>query len=112
MIGMDRRTGLAIDDTAQLVSRLTQVMTTPKGARNRVREFGSDVVKHLSANVTPTTALLMKSAAFSATKEPVNGLLDFECSQITIQPTSDGCRMEFTGKFNGKTETVSVPLNV
>ena len=112
MLGMDRQTGRAIDDTAQLVSRLAQVMTTPKGARNRVRDFGSDVPKYLSANMNPTTALLMKSAAYSATKEPVNGLLDFDCSAITIQPTKHGCLMFFTGKFNGKTSTVSVPLNV
>ncbi|ECV6025601.1 phage baseplate protein [Salmonella enterica] len=112
MLGMDRRTGRAIDDTEQLISRLAQVMTTPKGARNRVRDFGSDVPKYFSANLNPTTALLMKSAAFSALKEPVNGMLDFDCSKITIQPTETGCFMLFTGKFNGKTTTVSVPLNV
>jgi hypothetical protein len=54
----------------------------------------------------------MKSAAFSALKEPVNGMLDFDCSKITIQPTETGCLMQFAGKFNGKTTTVSVPLNV
>lgn len=112
MLGMDRLTGRAIDDTDQLISRLAQVMTTPKGARNRIRDFGSDVLLHLSANLNPTTALLMKAAAFSALKEPINGMLDFDCSQITIQPTRDGCVMLFTGVFNGKTSVVSVPLNV
>ncbi|KFC09031.1 phage baseplate assembly protein [Trabulsiella guamensis ATCC 49490] len=112
MIGMDRRTGRAVSDTEQLISRLGQVMTTPKGARNRLRDFGSDVLKYYSANITPTTALLMKSAASDALTEPVNGLLDFECSKINIHPREAGCVMEFVGVFNGKTETVSVPLNV
>ena len=112
MLGMDRLTGRAIDDTDQLISRLGQVMTTPKGARNRLRDFGSDVLKYFSANLTPTTALLMKSAANDALNEPVNGLLDFSCSKINIHPVTGGCVMEFVGKFNGKTKTVSVPLNV
>lgn len=112
MLGMDRLTGRAIDDTDQLTSRLGQVMTTPKGARNRLRDFGSDVLKYLSANVTPTNALLMKSAASSALHEPVNGLLDFDCSKINVYPRKGGCMIEFVGKFNGKTKTVSVPLNV
>lgn len=112
MLGMDPVTGTAIDDTRQLIVRLGQVMTTPKGARNRLREFGSDVLRYYSDNLTPRSALLMKSAAFSALNEPVNGLLDFECSRITISPASAGCVMVFTGKFNGKTEVVSVPVNV
>lgn len=112
MLGMDPVSGVTIDDTRQLAVRLGQVMTTPKGARNRVREFGSDVLLYYSANLTPTSALLMKSAAFSALNEPVNGLLDFECSKITIHPQETGCVMVFTGKFNGKTEVVSVPVNV
>lgn len=112
MLGMDPVTGMAIDDTRQLIARLGQVMTTPKGARNRLRSFGSDVLRYYAANLTPRSALLMKSAAFSALNEPVNGLLDFECSQIAIRPARAGCIMIFTGKFNGKTEVVSIPVNV
>ncbi|WMY72721.1 hypothetical protein RHD99_14695 [Buttiauxella selenatireducens] len=112
MIGMDRQTGRAIEDITQLASRLGQVMTTPKGARNRHRDFGSDVLKYLSANLTPTTALLMKSAASTALLEPVNGVLDFSCNKINIHPKAGGCAMEFVGLFNGKTATVSVTLNV
>lgn len=112
MLGMDPVSGVTIDDTRQLAVRLGQVMTTPKGARNRVREFGSDVPLYYAASLTPATALLMKSAAFSALNDPVNGLLDFECSKITIRPALAGCEMVFTGKFNGKTEVVSVPVHV
>jgi phage baseplate assembly protein W len=112
MVGMDPKTGLAIDNTAQLISRLGQVMTTLTGARNRVRDFGSDVPLYYSANVTPTTALLMKSAASSALLEPTNGLLDFDCKKINIYPQEGGSIIEFVGLFNGKTEIVSVPLNV
>jgi hypothetical protein len=112
MLGMDRLTGRTINDTRQLISRLGQVMTTPRGSRNRQRQFGSDVPRYYSANLTPTNSLLMKSAASAALNEPVNGLLDFTCDKINIYPQEAGHIMEFVGLFNGKEETVSVPLNV
>ena len=110
MIGIDRATGRTITGVDQLASRLQQVFTTPKGARNRRRDFGSDVPTLLAHLLNPALVGVAKSYMFDAMLDPANGVTDFAAKKIGIQPTDSGCIVLLDGRWHGQDITVRVPL--
>ncbi len=112
MIGIDRRTGRQIDGFEQLVSRITQVMTTPLAGRAKRPAFGSRVREYLGANMTDTMLVLTQAAAIEAFYNPVNGLQDFVPSSCVAQRHATGLSLYFQGKWQGRQVSFEVPLDV
>ncbi|RBO82630.1 phage baseplate protein [Marinomonas aquiplantarum] len=112
MIGIDRKTGRTIQDFEQLVSRITQVMTTPKAGRVKRANFGSDVRQYLGANMTDSTLIRLQSAAIEAFYEPENGLTDFVPSRCVARRLTNGLALYFEGQWKGKKIEFEVPLDV
>lgn len=112
MIGIDRRTGKKIDSFEQLVSRVTQVMTTPRGGRIKRSKFGSDVRKTLAANMSDSMLVRTQSAAIEAFYNPVNGLQDFVPSSCVAKRHASGLNLYISGKWQGRNVKFEVPLDV
>ena len=111
MIGMDRRTGRTISGTQQLASRLQQVFTTQRAARNRRRAFGCQLPSMLGHNVNHGLLLSAKAEMFDALIDPKNGCSDFNANNIQLQATEAGFIAELKGRYRGEDITVRVPLN-
>ncbi|QMV14741.1 baseplate wedge subunit [Vibrio spartinae] len=112
MIGIDRITGRKIDSYEQLVSRITQVMTTPLGGRVKRSGFGSRVRESLAANMTDSTLVRIQSAAIEAFYNPENGLSDFIPDSCIATRHATGLSLYFSGNWKGRTVKFEVPLNV
>ncbi|MBJ7539896.1 hypothetical protein [Marinomonas transparens] len=112
MIGIDRKTGRKIEGFDQLVSRIAQVMTTPKVGRAKRPSFGCHVRDYMSANMSDSMIIRLQSAAIAAFYEPINGLTDFVPSRCVAQRLSDGLALYFEGKWNGQSIKFEVPLDV
>lgn len=112
MIGIDRKTGRTIDGFSQLVSRITQVMTTPKAGRVKRPTFGSDVRQYMGANMSDSMLIRLQAAAIAAFYEPINGLTDFVPSRCVAKRLTDGLALYFEGKWNGQSIKFEVSLDV
>ncbi|KUI98992.1 hypothetical protein [Vibrio sp. MEBiC08052] len=112
MIGIDRMTGRQIEGYEQLVSRVTQVMTTPLGGRVKRAAFGSRVREHLAANMTDHMLVRTQSAALEAFYNPENGLSDFIPDSCIATRHATGLSLYFSGNWKGRTVKFEVPLNV
>jgi phage baseplate assembly protein W len=112
MIGIDRKTGRQIDGFDQLVSRITQVMTTPKVGRAKRPIFGSNVRDYMGANMADSMLIRLQAAAIAAFYEPINGLTDFVPSRCVAKRLTDGLALYFEGKWNGRDVKFEVPLDV
>ena len=99
MIGIDRATGRTLSAWGQFVSRVTQVMTTPLGAREHRREFGSRVPETLARNMSDELLLTAQAHAIDAFYNPVNGLDDFsvESCVASRREDGDGVLLKFRG---------------
>lgn len=97
MIGMDRDTGRTIDGWPQLVSRITQVMTTPIGGREHRRRFGCRVPELLGRLNGDDVLILAQSRALTAFYEPMNDIGDFKPTRCVAQRTPTGLRLAFDG---------------
>jgi len=99
MIGMDRRTGRAINAWDQFVSRVTQVMTTHVGTREHRRAFGSRVPECLGKNMSDELLLQAQGYAVEAFYNPANGITDFsvESCMATRRPDGPGVLLSFAG---------------
>lgn len=102
MIGMCRKTGRTITEWDQFISRITQVMTTHISARNKAREFGSQLPATLSRNTNNATLALIQTYAMGAFMNPANGLEDFTPSRIVAERVKDGTSVTFYGEWNGR----------
>lgn len=112
MIGIDRKTGRKIDGFDQFVSRVTQVMTTPFGARVKRPGFGSNVRNYLSANMTDGVKVQVQSAAIEAFYISANCVSDFVPSRCVCRRGESGFSLYFEGAWNGRSMSFEVPLNV
>ncbi|OOI04714.1 phage baseplate protein [Vibrio sp. OULL4] len=112
MIGIDRKTGRRIDGFEQLVSRVTQVMTTPLGGRAKRSNFGSRVREGLAANMSDSMLVRTQASAIEAFYNPANGLQDFSPSSCVAKRHSTGLSLYFEGKWQGRSVKFEVPLDV
>jgi len=112
MIGIDRVTGRKITGFDQLVSRVTQVMTTPLGGRIKRSKFGCNVRKYLAANMSDIMLIRIQSAALEAFYNQANGLGDFSPSSCVAKRHATGLSLYFSGKWQGRQIKFEVPLDV
>ena len=110
MIGIDRNTGRTIGAFEQFVSRVTQVMTTPLGAREHRPGFGSRVPETLARNMGDELLLLAQAHATEAFYNPINGIGDFEPDQVVASRDANGVRLRFAGKWRHRRVTFEVHL--
>lgn len=110
MIGIDRTTGRTLSAFDQFVSRVAQVMTTPLGAREHRPAFGSRVPETLARNMGDDLLLLVQAHAVEAFYNPVNGIDDFEPSEVVASRDTNGVRLRFAGKWRYGDATFEVSL--
>ena len=109
MIGVERRTGRTITGSEQLVSRLTQVLTTPVGARAHRPAYGSNTRATHNANVSDSVLLELQAAAIDACYNPDNGVQDFTPTRCVAQRRDDGISLYFEGLWQGRPIEIEVP---
>lgn len=110
MIGIDRKTGRQISGFDQLVSRITQVMTTPVGGRAKRPKFGSRVRDTLAANMSDSMLVRTQAAAIEAFYNPANGLQDFAPTSCVAVRHASGLHLYFEGRWQGRPVKFGVPL--
>lgn len=108
MIGIDRETGATLDDWDQFVSRVTQVLTTPVGAREHRRAFGSRVRETLGKFMGDDLLLRAQAYALEAFYEPANGIGDFKPEQVIASREGNGLRLRFVGAWKNRRMTFEV----
>lgn len=108
MIGMDRETGRTIDAWPQLVSRITQVMTTPIGGREHRRRFGCRVPELLGRLNSDDVLILAQSRAIAAFYEPINDIGDFKPTRCVASRHPTGLRLAFDGTWQRQRVTFEV----
>lgn len=99
MLGIDRRTGKTITGFEQFVSRMTQVLTTRIGSREKRRGFGAKLPSLLSKATTDQLLTLAQTYAIEACHNPA--VADFAPSQVVASRTTDGIKLQFYGTWNG-----------
>lgn len=102
MIGMCRKTGRTLTGWEQLISRITQVMTTYISSRNKARGFGSQLPETLSKNTSNATLSLIQTYAMGAFMNEENGLQDFIPDRVVAERAPNGAAVTFYGKWNGQ----------
>ncbi|EOD9110306.1 phage baseplate protein [Vibrio parahaemolyticus] len=102
MIGIDRRTGKMLTGFDQFVSRVTQVMSTRIGAREKRRSFGSRLPELLSRSTSDYLLSLAQTYAMEAFYNPINGISDFVPSRIVATRRGDGLTLRFEGTWSGQ----------
>lgn len=110
MIGIDRRTGRRLSGFDQFVSRVVQVMTTPIGAREHRRAFGSRVPEVMGRLQSDELLMLAQAYAMDAFYNEANGLTDFKPSRVRCQRGELGLRMSFEGTWQGQSRSFEVSL--
>lgn len=112
MIGIDRVTGRTLRDYEQLVSRVTQVMTTPLGGRIKRPRFGSRVREALNSNLSDSLLVKVQSYAIEAFYNPANGLQDFNPTRCVARRHSTGLHLYFEGHWQARSIQFKVPIDV
>ncbi len=112
MKGIDRLTGRTIDGFKQLVSRITQVMTSPLSSRAKRPGFGSRVRESLSANMSDGMLMVTQSRAIEAFYNPVNGIGDFLPTSCIARRGANGLSLYFEGVWLGRNIKFEVVLDV
>lgn len=102
MIGIDRKTGRTLTGWEQFLSRVTQVMTTQIGARNKYRSFGCQLPSTLSRNTSNATLALIQTYAMGAFMNEANGLQDFTPERVVAKRTAIGTLVTFYGTWKGQ----------
>ena len=102
MIGIDRKTGRTLTSWEQFVSRMTQVMTTPLGSREKRRQFGSRVPELLGKNMSDDLLILAQSYAIEACYTEINGVSDFRPTHCIASRGTSGVVLRFLGQWNGR----------
>ena len=101
MIGIDRLTGQKLTGFEQFISRVTQVMSTQIGTREKRRKFGSRLPSLLSKSTSDNLLSLAQTYAMEAFLNSVNGLTDFVPNRVVAIRHSNGLVLRFEGKWNG-----------
>ena len=84
MNGMDRITGKKLDGKAHLRQSITDILTTPKGARVMLRDYGSNLFRLVDAPCNPSTLIQIYAATAQALRkwEPRFKLNQVKCDEI------------------------------
>lgn len=110
MIGIDRKTGRTLTGFEQLTSRVEQVMTTPIGAREKRRLFGSNVPSLLGKDMTDDLLMLAQVYAIEAFYNTENGLDDFQPTQCIATRRDVGLTLKISGYWQGQLRKVEVSV--
>jgi uncharacterized protein len=110
VIGIDRLTGRTLSGWEQFVSRVAQVMTTPIGARERRRAFGSDVPSLLGRNTGDDLLMLAQAYAIAAFYEPINGIGDYKVKRCVASRHGAGIKLKFSGIWQGAQQNFEVDV--
>lgn len=110
MIGIDRETGRTLEGFAQFVSRVTQAMTTPLGAREHRRAYGSQVPDTLGRTMSDDLLMQVQAAALEAFHNTANGLHDFMPDRVQATRGPQGVVVRFSGHWQYQHVTFEVPL--
>jgi hypothetical protein len=108
VIGIDRQTGRTLTGWQQLVSRVQQVMTTPIGAREKRRAFGSSVPTLQGKNMNDDLLMMAQVYAIEAFYNPENGLDDFQPTQCVATRRVGGLTLTISGIWQGQQSKMEV----
>lgn len=111
MIGMDARTGKAIEDTAHLAQSIADILTTPIGSRIERRDYGSLLPELIDQPFNQTTKLRLFGAAATALMrwEPRIQVTRLSIPQAT---TAGAVDLVLEGRVNQGTGTTRTALTV
>ena len=112
MIGVHPVTLETIYDMQQLRARFLNMVTTPKGSRERQRLFGSDCRKNMDNNMSDSVLVQIQSRAIDGVSDPNNGLLDFTITQCQATRTTTGAKLTVVGTWDREKVSFEVPVNV
>ena len=102
MIGIDRKTGAAVDDWLQFVERATRALTTPIGTRQKRPLYGTELVDLLGKNLGDDLLILAQSATVAAFYNEANGISDFEPSVVAAVRAGAGLRLSLSGTWHNR----------
>ncbi|SDU83858.1 phage baseplate protein [Pseudomonas mucidolens] len=108
MIGIDRNTGVAVDDWLQFVQRATRALTTPLGTRQKRPLYGSMVPQLLGQNLGDDLLILAQSHAAQAFYNPHNGIADFAPEVIVANRQGAGLLLRFAGTWKNRKQSFEV----
>lgn len=108
MIGIDRDTGLEVDDWPQFVERATRALTTPLGTRQKRPLYGCRLPDRLAKNTAPGLLILAQGDAADAFYNPANGISDFVPSTIVATREGAGLRLQLAGTWRNRQMTFEV----
>lgn len=113
MRGMSRTMGKALSGIDHLRQRLMDALTTPRGTRVILRDYGSDLPYLVDGHMSPQFAVQAYGVVAETVQRPVNGLRDFRLQQVKlISHTEDGMRFNVSGHWLPANENVSLILNL
>ncbi|MGI2002042.1 phage baseplate protein [Shewanella frigidimarina] len=102
MVGIDRLSGKKLTGFDQFVSRVTQVMSTQIGTREKRRNFGSKLPSLLSKPTSGSLLSLAQTYSMEAFLNAENGISDFKPNRVVATRHSNGITLRFEGKWNGQ----------
>lgn len=108
MIGIDRNTGVAVDDWPQFVQRATRALTTPLGTRQKRPLYGSLIPDLLGQNLGDDVLILAQSFAAQAFYNEQNGIGDFQPSVVVANRQGAGLVLRFAGTWHNHKQTFEV----
>lgn len=108
MIGIDRDTGVTIDDWPQFVQRATRALTTPLGTRQKRPLYGCRLPTRLGRNLGDRLLILAQVDAADAFYNPANGLSDFQPDVVVATREGAGLRLRLAGTWRNRKMTFEV----
>lgn len=108
MIGIDRNTGVTVDDWPQFVQRATRALTTPLGTRQKRPLYGSLIPNLLGQNLGDDLLMLAQSHAAQAFFNEQNGIGDFQPQVIVASRHGAGLLLRFAGLWKNHNQTFEV----
>lgn len=111
MIGMDARTGKAIEGTAHLAQSVADILTTPIGSRIERRDYGSLLPELIDQPFNQMTKLRLFGAAATALMrwEPRIQVTRLQIPQAT---TAGAVELVIEGRINHGTGSTNTTLTV
>jgi Arc/MetJ family transcription regulator len=108
MIGIERNTGVTVDDWPQFVQRATRALTTPLGTRQKRLLYGSLIPDLLGQNLGDDLLMLAQSHAAQAFYNEQNGIGDFQPQVIVASRHGAGLLLRFAGTWKNRNQTFEV----
>ena len=86
MHGMDRNTGKRLDGKAHLLQSIQVILTTPKGSRVMLPEFGCDLYKYIASPMNAETNSQISTEVIDALAQFEPRLTVSEVQVVDIDP--------------------------